>query len=494
MFFVALEDGEGLILAPGHAIASFTPEFASRWRAVLADGTVAHGPEPAHREGWRQLAGSWVRPELLSASPLGWRDPADFLLGPLVSLPDLPPLSAPSLPGLSFSLAEVVSLEAHSGYCVWHTERGSIKQVGSAVSLAGGYPELVLVARGIYVNLLKVIWIRPDPEQPGRRFLILSGSDRRVVARIHVGRHRAVARRFGLAHFFYLEPRDEALARWRLRDWPLVLSNAKAAYLRAHFRCSEVLIMNVVWQIVRQRKQGLEVDFPGDYRGLFYDALYATLFRAGFMTRAKTLRAIRRSGLATEDELYSLYLRLVAQAVGEDRLFTFRELGLDDPGEHLVHFGDRHPDVVVVAEKSSLEENLVALRQKYGVTTLVTSGQAKLLPTEYFAASLKERGLHTVRLIAYVDFDPAGWTIPRVLTRMLERYGIKVLSLRYLVRAKHFTAEEVELFSVPLPTKTATMNKKWLVESGGFDGRALGMHCSHLRPQDRVLAAFAEVF
>ena len=482
---IILEDDKGLIFVSPLAIASLTPDHGQRWRAVLADGTVAHRPEAPPAGPWARLGEAFVTPQHLTETEQGWQDRAGFLLGRGKLRKVKPPPADPPIPGLPCGMDQVFGIESEVEDCIWHTSQGEFRWEEPAAQVAERFPQFVLVVRGYWVNPQRLGRIQPEAETEGRRFLIYSDTGK-LLTTIQRSTHHEVAQRFGLPHFYCLEPRNEALSRWRLRDWPVELASAKADFLKEHFQEPAILIMNVVWQAVRQRFKGSPYPYADDYRGFYYDTLYATLYRAGFM-----LRFLKTP--ASEDELYVLFQRLVAQAVGEDRLFTFEEMGLADPREHLLSLGTTHPEIVVVAEKNMLAEHLEVLREKYGVTTVITGGQARLLSSEYLAKALKAKVGGPVRIIAYVDYDAAGWLIAKTLVSMLERFGVVFSQpVRYLVRAHHFTAEEIELFSLPLPSKTPKVNQSWLEESGGIGGRPLGIHCGRLKPVQRVLAAFEE--
>ena len=454
----------------------------------MPDGSVAHRPGPLPPGPWRELGDSWVNPAYLERTEVGWLNRAGFLLPAGELAPLDPPEVSPLIEGLPCSMDQVLSLEADLEECIWHTDCGDFRWPQSVTTVAQRFPDLVLVVRGLYINRNRLGRILPDAGSVTFSLFADSGA---LLAKIQRRTHQAVAERFGLPHFEFLEPRVAALSRWLLRDWPLELARAKAPFLRANFVQVRALIMNVVWQAVRYRQMGIFPGYGDDYRGFFYDTLFSTLYRAGFLSRAKTRKALLRSGRASEDALWALFQDLVAEAVGSDRLFDFQQLGFADPAPQLRFLGTTRPELVVVAEKASLHQNLQALRQQFGVTTVVTGGQPKLLAVEYFVSELRTLVAGPIRVIAYVDYDPAGWLIGKNFVHMLERYGMSLQrELQYLVRAEMFSAEEVELFSFACPAGTPTINEKWLAECGGFGGKALGMHCSHLRPFDRVLTAF----
>jgi hypothetical protein len=116
--------------------------------------------------------------------------------------------------------------------------------------------------------------------------------------------------------------------------------------------------------------------------------------------------------------------------------------------------------------------------------------------TELFVAALVERTRGPVQLIAYVDFDAGGWVGGHAFAQQLRRYGVESSEPLFLVRPERFTAEEIALYAIPIPTPTPQIEgkvKAWLAQSGGVNGRAMGIHADHLRPVDRVLAALREL-
>lgn len=150
--------------------------------------------------------------------------------------------------------------------------------------------------------------------------------------------------------------------------------------------------------------------------------------------------------------------------------------------------------VVIVVEKDSLRGWAELLAFRYGASLLVTGGQASLIGSEHLAGDLLPvLGGRPVVLVFLVDWDPPGWVIPQAQARQLEPYGVPVFAVRHLVRPERFTPEEIALFAHPLHPRGPSalgLQRRWLAETGGINGQALGLHADHFWPAERVLAAF----
>ena len=88
------------------------------------------------------------------------------------------------------------------------------------------------------------------------------------------------------------------------------------------------------------------------HRGFWYLLVFATLYRAGFLSDDNG------------EALLNLYGNVVDELVGDDRLFTYRELGFADPGRRSL--GDRLPHVILLVEKESLQGYALPLVTEHG--------------------------------------------------------------------------------------------------------------------------------
>lgn len=486
----------GLLVRRREEVVRLRAEACGRLEGLDDQGTVLHRPGPLEAltgPPFVEVQGQLLNQAWVGVAPLpgGWPAPT--------APEDLPPATPPPPPD------EVLYLQAREGQAFWVTDRGRRPAGSSALQAARSHPHLVKAGRGTYVNARR---LRAVQNERKRFRLVLEGGAELTVS---WGAREALARGLGLPRLDELEGTLEshrALTREGLRDWPLLLTSAPASFLKKEFGSGpRRLVANLLWETVRL---GLR-DRGREHRGFWYRTLLPCLVRAGLarqgaaaVERADLLRPFLAGealglleALARDpsERLYDLLEILAATLVGRDRLFTYRELGFRDPRPDLRRLGERSPDVVVVAEKSTLQEGVEALAGAFGVSTLTLGGLPSLLSTEYFACELQSRGITEVLLVAYVDFDPGGWIAATGLADQLLRYGIRTRGLRYLVRPERFTPEEIELYGLPIPTPTPQIEgkvKAWVRRSGGVQGRPLALHADHLRPVERVVEAFRQ--
>jgi hypothetical protein len=289
----------------------------------------------------------------------------------------------------------------------------------------------------------------------------------------------------GLTNLACLEPTLKGMAENRLRDYPLELATASGEQLKAWFETPRCLIANLLYQAVRYRQMGIFKEYGTTHRGFWYLPVFATLYRAGF------LEEDRDSG----EVLCDFYRRIVDELIGDDRLFTYRELGFADPKNRSI--GATRPQVILLVEKESLQGYTERLAAEFGITYMITGGTSKLIDTEYLAEALRALLTGPVVVVSYGDFDPEGWVIADGFVGQLQRYAMDVEGpVARLVLATCFTEEELSLYAIPCSThnpEAVTMAKRWVERSGGVHGRALGIHANHLQPVERVLARMREV-
>lgn len=71
--------------------------------------------------------------------------------------------------------------------------------------------------------------------------------------------------------------------------------------------------------------------------------------------------------------------------------------------------------------------------------------QPTLAATEFFSYALLEAGMTHLTNLALVDYDPSGWMIARATAAQLEKLGVRVDDIRFLIRGDTFTPEEKRL-------------------------------------------------
>lgn len=283
------------------------------------------------------------------------------------------------------------------------------------------------------------------------------------------------------------------LCREGIRDWPYELYEAPASALRRDFgtdrRC---LMANALWQAYRYRAAGRPEHYGTSIRGLWYVPIVNVMARAGLRHQdARPADLLARDDMDPDFHAYEALLR---ETIGEQRLFTYRALGIREPRPDLHAVGGQDPSVVLYVEKSSLQDGVDAIVDRHGPSHIIMGGLSTYLATEFFVDALHAAGVRgPLTIMAYVDFDPGGWMGVASFVRHLERYGMSVDRIGYMVRPSRFTAAELRLHALPLPTKgraAAAVNRAWIETGGGVHGKPYGIHADNLWPVDRALRAY----
>lgn len=468
---VAFQDKDGLLFYRVSEIASLTPEYAGRWRAVTSDGSVLHRPDFPTGYDWCQLVESFVNPRHLRQNTDTWMDPADFeYLGEITGVAPVEPVW-PDLDLLALQIDP-------DGTCRWITSAGSEPYAGSLQEMAEQHSHWICCGKQWWINPHRLRRLRRE----GHRYHV-ELDDGRVLTALNKASAQSLASGLGLPGPDFLGRARCLLTERELRDYPLELDRAPAERLKLWFQTERQALANIIYQTVRYRQQGKVLDGYGtDHSSYLYKPIYSIMVRAGFWNSERILRmdpALRKDFEVVLNDL-----------IGRDALFTYQQLGFEDEPSRR-HIGDRRPEVVLVFEKTGFRRYAEELSQRFGISYIITAGMPKLLNSEFLAAALARAGGGPIRIIAFTDYDPAGWIIAEALAAQLARYGVESKSIDYLVRAERFTAQEIELFSYACSMGSAslvTAALEWVKKSGGINGLARGMHANHFQPLERVAA------
>lgn len=291
--------------------------------------------------------------------------------------------------------------------------------------------------------------------------------------RLTVGWYAAqrVRGKLDLDGYRWLPPATEGqvhLAEEELRRWPWDLLQATGEQLRPEFRGDpERLIANVAWQRVERVKAGVEDPYGTSHRDLYY--WIRPRLRAAGARFHKQPESLQR---------YLAYCNVLARLVMDRRLCTFREMGFQDRRPDLRGVGTARPDVVLFVEKATTARVARSVCDELGLSWVIAGGMSRIVGTEWLAELLRPVVEGPVLVLAFVDYDPWGWAAGAAFPRQLERYGVAVRGLRFLVEPSRFTAEQRRELSVPLPQPDEARRsyvERWLVETGGVDGEARGL-------------------
>lgn len=489
MIVVQAEDG--LEFWRPELVASFTPEFRNWWRVVRADGRVAHIPTAPPEGPWVALGNALVQPRWLTACLEGWRDPAGFLLGQGALAEVASPPPAPVSADLPYPPDEIYALTIHPIYekrFLWLTDHGPVegRRSGRLAPIALRHPDLVLLKKGTYLNRRRLSAIRRrDPRHiitldNGQKYLLSGG-----------GAVRPMAERLGLTSLEELPPHEPArFGNYQLRDWPVELARASAEFLKAHFDTPRKLIAHLIWQRFRLLSSGDKRRWSDSYRGFWYESVVHTLSRAGLLHPQQVDEE------ADKVDLYHVMFKIFDLLVEKAEFFRLMEFGLSEPDPDQTRLGKTRPEIVVVTEKDDLLQDTARICRELGLTHYHLGGQPPRLRTEYLAYRLRKLTQAPLWVIAFVDYDEAGWTIGRAVVNQLAALGVTVERLDFLLREECFTEEEIRLYAHPCKSKTKalrTLARLWVESGGGIGGEALGIHASHVQPFKRVQKLFLDL-
>lgn len=512
---VVLQDRVGLQFRWREEIALVRPEAWGRLEVTTASGEVLYHPEPLEALAGAPLVageGMLVHPRHARLRDgrlefkAGWRVPWS---GPLPEAAR-PPLS-PRIPHLGVRQDDVVYLHAERNKTRWVVlGKGEIPDKEAAVHARRHHPGLIQAGYH-YINPRR---LRTLVQEKHRYRLHMEGGVELTVYKSALAPFLAGLGRARVDTLEGWTPQARVLLEHGLRDWPRELFTADERFLRASLgRDFAYTVESVLWQTVRMRAAGLEPDYNTDFRGYWYRPLLVVLTRLGLLARDEVgrwladgtadpelVRAFHAMdpdavGALQGRDFYRDYQVIAGELVGTDGLFRYSDLGFEEPRPDLREIGAERPGVVVLAEKATTRSMVRKLARAFGASSLILGGQASLLVTEFFARALRERWSGPVRIAAYVDYDPWGWIIARAFADQLQRFGVEVEEVGFLVRPARFTDEELRQLPVPLPDTTETVRatvRNWMGETRGVKGRRLGIHADHLRPLERLVRAMEQ--
>lgn len=248
---------------------------------------------------------------------------------------------------------------------------------------------------------------------------------------------------------------------------------------------TQEFIANFIWEYYLLLQRGLRPPIQGNIRTFWY-LLKPTL------SKAIPLKS---------EKHYAIMLNVFQRLVTRYGLFKFKDFDFTDEGEQFYQLGDKHPNIVLVAEKTGHYKRLQALQKEFGCSVISLGGMPSILTSEYFTTGLLKacgRG-PKVHVLSITDYDPSGAIILKSFVTQLRFEGIKHLaSIQPLLVPSHFTPQELQDITEPVPLKTKadqTKAERWLAAGGGVDGKPLGIESEALiLDAARFRAVFLEAF
>jgi hypothetical protein len=247
---------------------------------------------------------------------------------------------------------------------------------------------------------------------------------------------------FGWRELYRLDPKDKAAVeafrkRWDIRQFSRV---RMLSYFR-QFGVNEInkkrVIKNIIYQMFRWIKKGIEPPSDGNIRSLWY--------------RIKAVLAYHSDILEPGD--VDIFYNTLQEMVEDHNLFRYKDFGFMDMNEPYRGLGAKTPEIILASEKLGHYLFIKKMALEAGVSFICMKGEPAVISIEYFSDDLLTVcGDKEKTVLCITDVDPAGYSIEGNLVSGLQRNGNKIGRVVKLVDASVFTSEEIAIVRYPVVT------------------------------------------
>lgn len=334
------------------------------------------------------------------------------------------------------------------------------------------------------VNLDQLVAVGPAPAGQDGRLLYLGPS--RTTVPLADGRVPAIKKALGLESLDHVIPwseRYEKILREGIRDFEEPIKRFSVERLRAEFRYQTIpdvdlrqVMANMLWQYhswltlpAGDPRKTWPID--GNIRSFWY----------------YIKPVISRLGALDGDKRYDQLIDLLGSLV-RAKVFNHRDFGFVDEGAafRALPAPPGFPHIVLVAEKTGVWTKLLRLQSEFNFSIIALGGSPSLLTAGYFVdqlAAVVDLKTTPLRLISFVDYDPAGATAIASFRSHLGIFGVKNHTVSEVLTPARFPPDELASIVYDLPSSTQgerTRAAKWIAAGGGVDGKPLGIESDAL--------------
>lgn len=245
---------------------------------------------------------------------------------------------------------------------------------------------------------------------------------------------------FGWRELYGLDPKDQVAVEAFKKKWDIKQFSRERmlSYFR-QFGVNEInkkrVIKNVIYQMFRWIKKGIEPPSDGNIRSLWY--------------RIKAVLAYHSNIFGPGD--VDTFYNTLQEMVEERNLFRYKDFGFMDMNEPYRGIGAKLPEVVLASEKLGHYLFIKKLAVEAGVSFICMKGEPAVISLEYFSDDLKQVcGDKPKTVFCISDLDPAGYSIEGNLVGGLQRNGHQVARVVKLVDPSSFTTEEIGIVRYPV--------------------------------------------
>lgn len=245
---------------------------------------------------------------------------------------------------------------------------------------------------------------------------------------------------FGWRELFGLNPQDKAAVEAFKKNWDIKQFSKERmlSYFR-QFGINEIdkrqVIKNIIWQMFRWIKKGIEPPSDGNIRSLWY--------------RIKAVLAFHSDILEPGD--VDIFYNVLQEMVEDKGLFRYKDFGFMDMNEPYRGIGTKVPEIILASEKIGHYFFIKKLAAEVGTSFICLKGEPAVISIEYFSDDLELAcGDKPKTVFCISDVDPAGYSIERNLVSGLQRLGHHIKGVIKLVDPSIFSSEEIAIVRFPV--------------------------------------------
>ncbi len=265
---------------------------------------------------------------------------------------------------------------------------------------------------------------------------------------------------FGWRELFNIDVLNNAAVESFKRKWDIKQfdKTRMLSYFRM-FGVNEIdkrrVIKNIIYQMFRWIKKGIEKPSDGNIRSLWY--------------RIKAVLAYHSNILEPGD--VDVYYDVLQEMIEKENFFRYKDFEFMDVNEPYRGVGKLYPEIILASEKLGHYIFIRKLAQEKGVSFICTKGEPAVISMEYFSDDLIQAcNGKELTVFCISDVDPAGHSIERNIVRGLQSRGHSIKKVIKLVDTSVFTDEEIAFVRYPIvsyiikgvqikPVEPATMSQ-----------------------------------
>ena len=239
---------------------------------------------------------------------------------------------------------------------------------------------------------------------------------------------------FGWRELAGLDPADKAAVKAFKEKWDIkTFSRERMLSCFRQYGVNEInkkrVIKNILYQLWRWIKKGIEAKGDGNIRSLWY--------------QVKTVLAYHSDILEAGD--VDTFYNTLQEMIEEKELFRYKDFGFFDETADWRAVGEKLPHVLLVTEKKGLLFFIQSMATAVGASYMTLKGEPTMIAMEYFGDELREKcGGRPLTILCVTDIDPAGDSIQRNLAKGLAKTNAIERTVR-LVDTSLYTDQQIKI-------------------------------------------------